>query len=450
MKGRDLISLLGGTAIRLLLAARAQPAGRVARIGCLSLALFIAGVATQVEAQEQRKLPRIGVLMTGSEASSRIQLDGLRKGLADAGIAEGSGAVLDIKYADGKVDQLAPLAADLVKSRPDVLFTGGDQGASAVKRAAAGQMPIVAVTCDALAAGLVSNLARPGENLTGVTCINADLAAKRVEIMKDLTPSLSRLGIALNLSDKRMVSELRESGARRSHRIGRHQYARPRQARRHRKRARDGRGETTRRRHLRVRRHDVLPSRPGGPGGNPATAADRIQLPPIRRRRRAVFIWPEPGRYVSPVSAAYPQSRQRRSAGTNTNGATHALRARDQPQDGGGDRHLGAGRSAHPRQRCCRVTSCRPSRTGTDQVPDNGQPQDREGARPRRAAIRTRPRRRGDRVAPGSPWASSPGDASSPSRLQRSLSPTAATDERTARERATRDGAPPAPQQSPG
>jgi putative ABC transport system substrate-binding protein len=177
----------------------------------LTLTLFIVGVATQAGGQEQRKLPRVGVLMSGSEASSRIQLDGLRKGLAAAGIAEGSGIVLDIKYADGVLDRLHPLAADLVKSRPDVLFAGGDQGSSAVKHEAAGQLPIVAVTCDALAAGLVTNLARPGENLTGVTCINADLAAKRVEIMKDLTPSLSRLGVALNLSDKRMIAELRES-----------------------------------------------------------------------------------------------------------------------------------------------------------------------------------------------------------------------------------------------
>ena len=176
----------------------------------LLLTIFVS-IATQASSQEQRNLPRIGVLMTGSEASSRIQLNGLRKGLADAGIAEGAGVVLDIRYADGKVDQLHALAADLVSSRPAVLFSGGDQGVSAVKRAAAGQLPIVAVTCDALAAGLVTNLARPGENLSGVTCINADLAAKRVEIMKELAPSLSRLGIALNVSDKRMVSELQES-----------------------------------------------------------------------------------------------------------------------------------------------------------------------------------------------------------------------------------------------
>jgi putative ABC transport system substrate-binding protein len=176
----------------------------------VAVIFLIFGIVTSANGQE-RKLPRIGVLMSGSEASSRIILDGLRKGLADAGIAEGNGAILEIIYADGKVDRLDALAAELVKSRPDVVFTGGDQGSSAVKRAAAGQLPIVAVTCDALAAGLVTNLARPGENLTGVTCINADLAAKRVEMMKDLMPSLSRLGIALNQGDKRMLAEFRES-----------------------------------------------------------------------------------------------------------------------------------------------------------------------------------------------------------------------------------------------
>ena len=179
-------------------------------VAILSIACFAFGVATQAAGQE-RKLPRIGVLMSGSEASSRVQMDGLRKGLAEAGLAEGSGIILDIRYADGDIGKLDPIAVDLAASRPDVLFTGGDQGSSAVKRAAAGRVPIVAVTCDALAAGLVVDLVRPGENLTGVTCINADLAAKRVEIMKDLIPSLSRLGVALNQSDKRMVSELKEA-----------------------------------------------------------------------------------------------------------------------------------------------------------------------------------------------------------------------------------------------
>lgn len=207
----------------------------------LSLALLVTLVVTQSEAQEQRKLPRIGVLMSGSEASSRLILDSLRKGLADLGIAEGTGVVLDIKYAEGRMDRLDPLAVELVKSGPQLLFAGGDQGVSAVKRAAAGRLPIVAVTCDALAAGLVTNLGRPGENLTGVTCINADLAAKRVELMKEFAPSLSRLGVALDPGDKRMVSELREIGARRPPKIDWHYGARSHAARRHRRRSDAGR-----------------------------------------------------------------------------------------------------------------------------------------------------------------------------------------------------------------
>jgi len=178
VKRREFITFLGGAGATWPLAARAQQDGPMRRIGWLTrdqrsfrvgnmivsrlaLSAILVIIASQASSQEQSKLPRIGVLMTGSEVSSRIQLNGLRKGLVDAGIAEGSGVVLDIRYADGKVDQLHALAADLVKSRPAVLFTGGDQGASAVKRAAMGQLPIVAVTCDALAAGLVSNLAAP-------------------------------------------------------------------------------------------------------------------------------------------------------------------------------------------------------------------------------------------------------------------------------------------------
>jgi putative ABC transport system substrate-binding protein len=170
----------------------------------------MSGIANPVVV-DLRKLPRIGVLMSGSEASSRLFLDGLRKGLVDVGIAEGTGVVLDIKYAEGRMDRLDALAIELVLSAPQLLFAGGDQGSSAVKRAAAGRLPIVAVTCDALAAGLVTSLRHPGENLTGITCINADLAAKRVELMREFVPSLSRLGIALDPGDKRMVSELRES-----------------------------------------------------------------------------------------------------------------------------------------------------------------------------------------------------------------------------------------------
>jgi putative ABC transport system substrate-binding protein len=102
------------------------------------------------------------------------------------------------------------MAGELVRSNLALIFAGGDQGAAAAKRAT-DQLPIVAVACDALAAGLVSNLARPGENLTGVTCINSDLAGKRVEILRETLARLDGLGVVLNPDDQRMVSELMES-----------------------------------------------------------------------------------------------------------------------------------------------------------------------------------------------------------------------------------------------
>ena len=129
---------------------------------------------------------------------------------AQHGLIEGRGVLVEVRYAAGQIDRLSSIAVELAKSGVDLIFTGGDQGAWAVKRAT-DKIPIVAVTCDALAAELVTNLARPDGNLTGVTCINSDLSGKRVELIKESIPSLSRLGAVLNPDDKRMAAELKEA-----------------------------------------------------------------------------------------------------------------------------------------------------------------------------------------------------------------------------------------------
>jgi putative tryptophan/tyrosine transport system substrate-binding protein len=175
-------------------------------LGCAVLVASISGL----EAQDRSNATRIGVLAPGSEASMRGYLQGLRQGLADLGLIDGQNIQLNIQYANGKIERLNSIAVEFARSGADIIFTGGDQAASAAKRAT-DKVPIVAVACDALAAGLVTNLARPGENITGITCINADLAAKRIELFKDAIPSLSRIGVVLNPSDRRMVSELGES-----------------------------------------------------------------------------------------------------------------------------------------------------------------------------------------------------------------------------------------------
>ena len=166
--------------------------------------MFAAGA----EAEERLKPARIAMLLPGSEASSGY-LKGLYQGLAEQGLIEGKNIFLEIHYANGRIDQLPSLAAELAGSGVDLIFTSGDQAAKAAKQAT-DRIPIIAVTCDALAAGLVTNLPRPGGNLTGVTCINADLDGKRVELIKEILPSISRLGAVLNPDDKRSVAELRE------------------------------------------------------------------------------------------------------------------------------------------------------------------------------------------------------------------------------------------------
>ena len=180
-----------------------------ARILVLVFAIW-AGATTDLEAQDGSKTARIGLLVAGSESSSRDYLEGLRQGLREQALVEGKNVQLEARYANGRADLLKSLAVELANSGIDLIHAGGDQAASAAKQAT-DKVPIVAVTCDALAAGLVANLRKPGGNLTGVTCINSDLSGKRVELLKETIPSLVRLGALLNPNDHRMAAELKEA-----------------------------------------------------------------------------------------------------------------------------------------------------------------------------------------------------------------------------------------------
>jgi len=175
----------------------------------ICLVAACAAIASGAGAGERpSKSVRIAMLLSGTEASSAY-LKSFYQGLAEQGLVEGKNLTLDRHYANGQVDRMPAIAAEIVASGADLIFTSGDPAAKAAK-AATDRIPIVAVTCDALAGGLVTNLSRPGGNLTGVTCINADLDGKRVEIIKEILPSIAKLGIVLNPDDKRSQAELKE------------------------------------------------------------------------------------------------------------------------------------------------------------------------------------------------------------------------------------------------
>jgi len=176
------------------------------------LALALAVAAAFLPAQAQQPAPRIGLLLSGSRPPQLGPLLGaMQEALRKRGYSEAQGTVkYEYRFADGQLERLDALASELVGARVDLIFAGGDQSISAAQRATR-TVPIVMVACDAVAAGLVTNLARPGGNLTGVTCINFDLAARRLQILRELLPGLARVGVILNPEDRRMVAELRET-----------------------------------------------------------------------------------------------------------------------------------------------------------------------------------------------------------------------------------------------
>jgi putative ABC transport system substrate-binding protein len=164
-------------------------------LGTLAGGLIAAPLAA--EAQPTGKIYRVGVLLFGAPDTDP-NLPSLRSGLRDLGYVEGRNIVLEYRYAEGKPTRLSDLARDLASAKPDVIFAlGGDVAPYA--RTATSTIPIVmVVSVDPVKAGLVSTLARPVGNLTGVTFVSSDLAAKRLQFLQEIAPAISRVGVLWN------------------------------------------------------------------------------------------------------------------------------------------------------------------------------------------------------------------------------------------------------------
>ena len=155
------------------------------------------------------KVYRIGVLETTSEGANRANLAAFRKGLREAGYVEGQNYVIDYRSAEGRADRFPQLAAELVRAKPDVIVTRGFAAARAANDA--GPVPVVmASAADAVAAGVVKNLAHPGGNVTGLTIPIAEFAGRRIEVLKELAPQTRRSGVMLNLSSAPTLAERRQ------------------------------------------------------------------------------------------------------------------------------------------------------------------------------------------------------------------------------------------------
>jgi putative tryptophan/tyrosine transport system substrate-binding protein len=163
-----------------------------------------------VEAQQGGKIPRIGILFIGSR--DQPHLEAFKQGLRERGYTEGKNILLEYRYAEGKEDRLPELAAELVQLKVDVIVVTADVSAQAAHQVTK-TIPIVMTTGDPVSWGLAENLARPGGNVTGLTVLLADLSGKRLEILRDSFPKMTRVAALWSPREKVSTGVFEETKA---------------------------------------------------------------------------------------------------------------------------------------------------------------------------------------------------------------------------------------------
>src|SRR4030095_13584167 len=160
------------------------------------IALLIGlALASLAEAQQPKIIPRVGFL---GGASGEANLRDLRQGLRELGYVEGKNIIIEYRVSKGEFDRFHALAAEVFRLKFDVIVTQGTPAAAAAKNATSTIPIIMSGGTDPVATGLVQSLARPGGDITGVTIMNEELAGKRLELLKETSPKVSRLGVLWN------------------------------------------------------------------------------------------------------------------------------------------------------------------------------------------------------------------------------------------------------------
>jgi ABC-type uncharacterized transport system substrate-binding protein len=168
---------------------------RAAVPSILVVVVFLA-LGVMAEAQQPGKVPRIEYVAANEDPNiPGPNVEAFRQGLQDRGYTEGKNILVEYRYAEGQLDRVPSLVAELVQLKVDVLVSGNFATIRAAKQATK-TIPIVIVTAqDPVAAGLVDSLARPGGNITGLTRLTRELSGKRLELLKEIVPRISRVGV---------------------------------------------------------------------------------------------------------------------------------------------------------------------------------------------------------------------------------------------------------------
>jgi|RhiMetdeSRZDD1v2_1073273.scaffolds.fasta_scaffold421068_2 ABC-type uncharacterized transport system substrate-binding protein len=185
-----------------------------AAVPSILVAVVLLALGVIAEAQQPKKVSRIGYLAVNSPSADRHLDETFKQSLGELGWIEGRNIAIEYRSAEGKADRLPDLAAELVRLNVDVILsTGGTPGAQAAKKAT-GTIPIVFTSSgDPIATGLVASLARPGGNVTGLSRVGPDLAVKKVELFKEILPKITRVGFIWNPANPANALALKETEA---------------------------------------------------------------------------------------------------------------------------------------------------------------------------------------------------------------------------------------------
>ena len=182
------------------------------KITVLTLCAMLLALCWSAEAQQPKKVPRIGYLSNSEPARESTRSEAVRRALRELGYVEGQNIAFEYRYAEGKQDRYPELAAELVRLKVDIIVVPGGEIPIRAAKNASKTIPIVMVGqgSDPVEAGLVESLARPGGNVTGVTNLGPELGGKRLELFKEAVPKIARVAVLYDPAIPRSVIEVKE------------------------------------------------------------------------------------------------------------------------------------------------------------------------------------------------------------------------------------------------
>jgi len=176
----------------------------------LTVGAMLFALCFRAEAQQPTKIPRVGFLTGAHLSAITNRTDAFRRGLRELGYVEGKNIVIEWRPAEGKFDLLPVLAAELVRLKVDVIVTGGEAATRPAKEATATIPIVMTQDDDPVGTGFVASLARPGGNITGLSTLAPERSAKRLELLKEMIPGLSRVAVLGTSTEPSNARDLKE------------------------------------------------------------------------------------------------------------------------------------------------------------------------------------------------------------------------------------------------